>query len=106
MAKYLIKATYTAEGSRGLIKEGGSGRRKALEQLMASVGGRLDAFYYAFGEDDVYLIAELPDHSSAMALSIRVAASGGARSQVIPLVTSEEVDLATKKSVTYRPPGA
>jgi uncharacterized protein with GYD domain len=105
MPKYLTIASYTAEGAKGLFKEGGSARRAAVEKLVESAGGRLEAFYFAFGENDVYSLADLPDHASAAAVALAVTASGAVRVKTVVLVTPEEVDQAAKKAVQYRPPG-
>lgn len=106
MAKYLIKASYTSDGIRGLMKEGGSARRANLEKLIAGLGGRLEAFYYAYGGADVYGISDLPDATTGIALSLAVNASGAVRLETIPLITPEEVDAACKKTIAYRAPGA
>ena len=106
MAKYLFQASYTLEGTRGLIKEGGSTRRATIEEMAKGLGGKLESMYYAFGETDVFLIVDLPDAASAAAISLSVGAAGGARVTTIPLMTPEEIDVAAKKSVRYRAPGA
>jgi uncharacterized protein with GYD domain len=106
MAKYLFQASYTLDGTRGLIKEGGSSRRTTIEQMVKGLGGKLESFYYAFGETDVFLIVDLPDATSAAACSLSVSAAGGARVTTIPLMTPEEIDAVAKKSVRYRAPGA
>ena len=106
MPTYLWSASYTAEGTRGLLKDGGSKRRAAVQQMVEKVGGKLLAFYYAFGEGDVYAIAEFPDAIAAAALSLTVNASGAVQLRTTALITPEEVDAAAKKSVAYRPPGA
>jgi uncharacterized protein with GYD domain len=105
MPKYLLIASYTAEGAKGLLKEGGSARRAAVEKLIESAGGRLEAFYFAFGENDVYSLIDLPDHASAAAAALAATGGGGARVKTIVLLTPEEVDQAAKKTVQYRPPG-
>jgi uncharacterized protein with GYD domain len=105
MAKYLFQASYTAEGTKGLLKDGGSQRRATVEQALKGLGGRLEAFYYAFGEHDVIAIADLPDHASTTALSLTIAASGAAGVKTTVLITPEEVDQAAKKVVSYRAPG-
>ena len=105
MAKYLIQANYVGDGVKGLLKEGGSSRRANLEQVVGSVGGRVEAFYYAFGETDVLVIADLPDNVTAAALSLRVNASGTVAVKVTVLLTAEEIDQATKKTLSYRAPG-
>ncbi|MBU6483943.1 MAG: GYD domain-containing protein [Betaproteobacteria bacterium] len=105
MAKYLIKANYTAEGAKGFAHDGGTARRAAVEKMLASVGGRLDAFYFAFGDTDLYVIADLPDHSAAAAVALTVAQSGKASTNTIVLLTPEEMDAASKRTVAYRPPG-
>jgi uncharacterized protein with GYD domain len=106
MPKYLIKASYTAEGTRGLMKEGGSGRRAMLQKLIEGLGGQMEAFYFAYGEADVIAITDLPDATTGLALSMAVNASGAIRLSTIPLITPEEIDAASKKSVAYRAPGA
>jgi uncharacterized protein with GYD domain len=105
VAKYLFLASYTVEGLQGLLVEGGSKRREAVAQAVKGLGGTLDAFYYAFGENDVYGIADLPDHVSTAAFSLIVNAAGTATVKTVVLMTPEEVDQAVKKSVAYRPPG-
>ena len=105
MAKYLFQAVYTDEGLEGLLKEGGSKRQEAVEKAVTSMGGTLEAFYYAFGDIDVFAIVDLPDNVSASAFSLLVAAGGGATIKTTVLITPEEVDQATKKTLDYRPPG-
>jgi uncharacterized protein with GYD domain len=105
MVKVLWQGTYTGEGVKGLLKEGGTGRRKAVEQLVKSAGGQLEALYWGFGENDVYVIADMPDHAAAAALSLAVAGAGAVRLNTVVLLTAEEVDAATKQSLDYRAPG-
>ncbi len=105
MPKYLYLASYTQTGLQGLIKEGGTSRRANLNGLIEGLGGRMEAFYYAFGEDDVYVIADLPDDAAASALSLAVGASGAVGVKTTVLDTPETVDEAVKKAVSYRPPG-
>ena len=105
MPKYLFHSSYTVEGLKGVLKEGGSGRREAVEQALKSLGGTLEAFYYAFGDTDVFLIVDLPDHVSATAMSFVANVAGTAKVKTTVLITPEEVDQAVKKSVDYRPPG-
>lgn len=106
MPKFMIKASYSADGARGLLKEGGSARRAAVQKLVEGIGGRVEAFYYAYGEDDAYVITDVPDAASGLAISLAVNASGAVRLSTIPLITPEEIDAAVKKSVAYRAPGA
>ena len=106
MPKFMIKASYNADGARGVLKEGGTARRAQVEKIVAGMGGKVEAFYYAYGDADVYAITELPDVASGIALSLAVNASGAVRLATIPLITAEEIDAASKKSVTYRAPGA
>jgi len=105
MAKFLFEAKYTAEGAKGIIKEGGSARRAAIEKAVAGLGGRLETFYFAFGGVDAYVIVDLPDNVSAAAMALAVGQSGLASTKTVVLLTTEEADAATKKSVTYRGPG-
>ena len=107
MARFLYHGSYTLEGLKGLLGEGGSSRRDIVEKSVANLGGKLEAFYYAFGSDDVYVIMEMPDNVSASALALAVAGGGGIKGSTVVLLTPEEIDQATKKigSVTYRAPG-
>jgi len=105
MPKYLVQANYIGEGLKGLLKEGGSGRRAAVEKLFGSVGGKVEAFYYAFGDTDLFIIADVPDNVTAAALSLTVNAAGTATAKVTVLLTAEEIDAAAKMTATYRPPG-
>jgi uncharacterized protein with GYD domain len=106
MAKFLITASYTAEGAKGLMKEGGSGRRAAVQKVLDAVGGKLEAFYFAFGKDDAFVIVDVPDNASVVAVSLAVNASGVVRVSTTPLISPDDLDAASKKSVGYRPPGA
>ena len=105
MPKYLAHASYTVEGLKGLLKDGGTKRREAVEQLAKGLGGTVEAFYYAFGDDDLFVIFDLPDNVSATIGSMVVNASGAAKAKMTVLLTPEEVDEATKRSVDYIPPG-
>ncbi len=106
MAKYLITGSYTAEGTKGLLVEGGSGRKAVVEKAIQGLGGKLEAMYYAYGDTDVVLIADAPDTVSVLALSLAANASGTVNVKTTPLVTVQEVDAACKKSVAYRGAGA
>jgi uncharacterized protein with GYD domain len=105
MPKYLVQANYVGEGVKGLLKEGGSSRRAVVEKLTKSLGGKLETFYYAFGETDLYVIADMPDHASMAACALMVAASGVINVKTTVLMTPEEIDNAAKKTPIYRPPG-
>ena len=105
MPKYLIQANYVGEGLKGLLKEGGSSRRAAIEKLFGSVGGRVEGFYYAFGDTDAFVIVDLPDNVTAAALSLTINATAAVTVKVTALLTAEEIDAAAKKTLTYRPPG-
>jgi uncharacterized protein with GYD domain len=106
MPKYLIEASYTSEGIKGVQSAGGSSRREAIGTMLEGVGGSLDGFYFGFGEHDAYVIADLPDNEAAVAVAIAVNASGGAVTKTTVLLTPEEVDAAAQRSVDYRAPGS
>jgi uncharacterized protein with GYD domain len=106
MAKFLVKASYTAEGAKGVQRAGGTSRRDAVAKMAEGLGGRMESFYFAFGDTDAYVVLELPDNQSAAAASIAVSSAGAAASEVVVLLTPEEIDAAAKLSVDYRPPGA
>lgn len=105
MPKYLWQASYTTEGTKGLLRDGGSKRRAAAEEAVKSVGGKIEAFYFAFGESDAYIIADLPDNESVAGAALTVNASGAVVVKTIVLLTPEQVDAAVKKGVRYKPPG-
>ena len=106
MAKYLITASYSAEGLKGLQKDKASGRRNAVRQACESIGGKLDAFYFAFGEDDVVSIVDLPDNVAASALSLAASATGLIRTRTTALLTVEEVDKSLAAAIKFRGAGA
>jgi uncharacterized protein with GYD domain len=105
MGKYLVMASYTADGAKGLLKDGGTKRRQAAEQVIKSVGGTLESFYFAFGESDAYVILDAPDQASAAAASLAINASGAVTTRTVVLLTPEDIDKAVKKSPKYRAPG-
>ncbi len=106
MPKYFFQASYTAEGTKGLLKDGGSKRRQVVDGLVKGLGGKVESFYYAFGDTDVLGVIDLPDHVSIAALSLAVNASGAVNLKITVLLTPEEIDQAAKKTIPYRPPGA
>ncbi len=106
MAKFLLQATYTADGARGLKKEGGSARKAAVDKAIGGMGGKLESFYYALGETDAFLVVDVPDAVTAVAISLAVNVTGAVRTSLTPLLTAEEMDAACKKTVAYRAPGA
>ncbi len=106
MAKFLFQADYTPAGIAGLRNEGGSGRRDMFENMFAKLGGSLEAFYYAFGADDLYMIVDLPDDAAAVAASLAASAAGAISFRAIVLITPETVDEAVGREVDYSPPQA
>src|ERR671912_1354663 len=104
MPRFLFEASYTVDGVKGLRRQGGSGRREAVANAARSVGGRLEHFYFAFGEHDAIAIADLPDNESAAAFALAVSEAGGANVRTVVLLTPEEVDAAAKRSVEYQSP--
>lgn len=106
MGRYLFQASYSADGIKGVLKEGGTGRRSAVDAAVKSLGGKLEAFYYGFGETDVYVIVDGLDATTAAAFSMGVASTGTlSKLSTTVLLTPEEIDQAAKKTLSYRPPG-
>jgi uncharacterized protein with GYD domain len=99
MPKYLIEASYSAEGAKSIMKRGGTARRAVVQKMVESLGGRLDAFYFVFGENDVHVILDLPENLTAAVMS-----TGAARTKTTVLLTPEEIDQAVKRPVDYEPP--
>ena len=106
MPKFLIVASYTQEGVKGVQSAGGVSRREAVAETIEGLGGKLESFYFGFGECDAYVTADLPDNESAAAISLAVNGAGGATTRTVVLLTPEEVDKAAERSVRYRSPGA
>jgi uncharacterized protein with GYD domain len=106
MAKFLIEATYTAEGLRGLQKDKASGRKQVVVKAVEALEGKLEAFYFAMGKRDVIAIVELPDAVTAAALALAVSSSGLVRSATTALLSVEDVDRALAKKLSWRAPGA
>jgi uncharacterized protein with GYD domain len=106
MPKFLIEASLTAQGAKGVQSEGGTARREAVSSSVESVGGQLESFHFGFGDHDVFVIADFPDNESAAAMALAVNSSGAVTTRTVVLLTPEEVDAAAERSVTYRAPGA
>ena len=106
MAKYLLEVSYTLDGIKGVNAKGGTARVAAAKAAAKSAGGKVEAFYFAFGGTDVYVIADFPDNVSAASLGLTVAAGGGATVKTVVLLTPEEIDQATSKKVAYSAPGS
>lgn len=105
MPRYLFRGSYSREGAQGLLREGGTRRRQAVERLVLSLGGRLEGFHFALGETDLFMIVDLPGPVAAAAASVIVAASGAGHWTTTVLLTPEEMDEATRLDGGYRPPG-
>ena len=106
MPKYMFTGSFTAQGGKGVVAEGGSSRVKAVEALMASLGGKLDSYYFAFGADDYVIIADLPGNEAAAAGGMAVGTSGAVNNRTVVLLTPDEVDRAAGITTTYRAPGS
>ena len=105
MAKYLVQGSFSSEGLQGLMKEGGTSRRDAIASMLAEIGGALEAFYFGFGNTDVFVLADVPDNITAAAVGMTIGATGAVATNTIVLLTPEEIDAASKKAVPYRAPG-
>jgi uncharacterized protein with GYD domain len=103
--KFLIKVSYTAEGLRGLKKDKASGREKAVAAVCSAVGGKLDAIYYALGDDDAFVIVDVPSPVHVASLCVAVGSSGMGSTRTVPLLTVAEMDTALGEDPKYRPPG-
>ena len=105
MPKYMVQASYVGEGLKGLLNEGGTKRRETVARAIEGMGGTLESFYFAYGDYDVVGIVDMPDNVSSVAFSLMVNASGVIKAKTTVLLTPEEIDQATKKTVDFRPPG-
>jgi len=108
MPHYLIRGSYTADAWAKMIQKP-EDREKLYRELIERAGGKLQAFYFAFGENDVVAILEAPDDVTAAALSMAVAAPGHVRSiTTTPLMTAADGMKAMKKAgdMKYQGPKA
>lgn len=105
MPKYLIHGNYVGDGIQGLLTDGGTGRRAAVEALAESVGAKVESVYYAFGDTDVYVVIDAPDNVTVAAAALVASASGAVTAKTTVLLTPEEIDEAAKKTPQFRPPG-
>lgn len=105
MGKYLFEANYTQGGTGGLISEGGVRRREALTGTVEAMGGTMEAFYFAFGGADIYMIVDLPDDATATAIALTIGRAGVLTIRTTVLIAPETVDEAVEKEVPYRVPG-
>ena len=105
MPKYLFKANYTLEGLKGVRAKGAQSRADVVGNMVNGMGGTVESFYFAFGDADVYTVVDMPDHASMSAAALAIGASGAVTGKTIVLISPEEVDAATKKTLNYRAPG-
>jgi uncharacterized protein with GYD domain len=105
MPKYMTRVSFTREGVKSLQKETGTHRKQSVAKFVEAAGGKLEAFYYAFGQDDGIAIYDLPDNVTAASLSIAANALGQVHLSITPLMTAEEMDQAIAKSAKYHVPG-
>jgi uncharacterized protein with GYD domain len=103
-SKISFQVNYVGEGVKGLLKDGGSKRRAVVENLFKTMGGTLEAFYYAFGDTDLYIIGDAPDDATA-AITLTAVSTGTANINTMVLMTPENVDQAAKKTPSYSRPG-
>jgi uncharacterized protein with GYD domain len=106
MAKYLSIASYTTEGTKGLMAKGGTARVEAARRVLSDAGGTLEGFYFALGPDDAYIISDLPDNAAAAATAMSAAASGMVVNRTVALLTADEMDRAAKLRLRYDAPGS
>ncbi len=106
MAHYLIQASYSKEGI-GQLLANPQDRAAAVRPVIEGMGGKLESFYFAFGDYDVIAVAEMPDNMTAAALAMAIGGSSGLSSyKTTPLLTMDESMEAMRKAsgTGYRPP--
>ncbi len=98
MPRYLQQITYTQEAWQALIKNP-QNRIDAVRPAVEKLGGKIETAYFAFGDYDVIVIAELPDNVSAAALAVAFAGGGACRNvKTTPLLSAAEAVEAMKKA--------
>ena len=106
MPKYLISANYTTTGLQGVRDAGAKSRVDAVTTMLEAMGGRLESFHFAFGDTDVFAIAEAPDDEAVAAVSMAINTSGAVSIRTTKLLSPEQVDEALRRTVNYQPPGS
>jgi len=106
MARFMFIARYASDGAKGVAAAGGTARRSAIEKMAAGLGGRVETFDFAFGEDDVFTVLELPDNKTAAAAALTINSTTKTSVRTVVLMTPEEIDAAAQQTVDYAPPGA
>ena len=105
MPHYLIQVGYNSSGVAGLVKEP-QDRIEKVAPAIEALGGRVECGYYAFGEYDVVVVAEMPDNASAAAFALAVGAGGSVSSyKTTVLLTADEATEAMRKAAgsSYTP---
>lgn len=105
MPKFLFRSHLSPDGVAGILAEGGTARREAVTSAIETLGGTVEAFYFAFGDDDSILVADLPDNETASAFALEVSVTGKVVVSTTMLITPEEVDRAREKKSGFRAPG-
>ncbi|MEU4717299.1 GYD domain-containing protein [Micromonospora purpureochromogenes] len=105
MAWFLLKSTYTVDGLKGLVKDGGTKRAEVVRKMIEDAGGRMESMHFAFAEDDTYVLCELPDQKTVTGLAVAIGATGSLSVRITPVLTPAEVDEVTRMKTTYTPPG-
>ncbi len=104
MPKFLFTMEYSREALAGVMEQGATARREAVDTLIGSVGGQVESLHWS-PEGAAYLIATLPEQRAAATVSFVVLSAGAAKSvRVVDLLTADEIDAAAKASVDFRPP--
>ena len=105
MPKYLVQGSYLADGAKGLLKDGGSKRVEVVQAAVEALGGSIDCIYYTFGSDDVVGIFDVANDETAAAFSIAINSTGSVQIKTTRLLTPDQIDRATQKTVNYKSPG-
>jgi uncharacterized protein with GYD domain len=107
VGKYMIKASYSTEGVKGLMDKGGTARADAIGKLAASVGGSVESIYFTFGADDIVVIVDAPSHEAMASIAGTVTRTGAvSKYETVVLLTPAQVDAAADMTVDYSPPGS
>jgi uncharacterized protein with GYD domain len=97
MPKYMFLGSYTQQSWSNLVKNP-ENREAATRKLFQDAGGKLDAYYWAFGPDDFVAIGDLPDDEAAAAISIAGSSSGAVSGRTIRLITMDEAQSILRKA--------
>jgi uncharacterized protein with GYD domain len=102
--RYLFRAAFTVDGMQNLQKQSATAFKAGVAKVFDSVGGKLESWYFDYGDSTAYGFVDYPDEIAAATAQASVNAGGFARVTYRPVLSAEDADKALARSVATRPP--